>query len=265
MNTNGMDGGRSLYKLSLFSPQRKPTYHPTMTSSSSAFHRYSPYGRSASSSLCPAPPRAVASYPTLASMMSSGPLPSPLPPPPMTLPTSTIAVHRLVAWLASSPTLTPRIELVPYLSAHPEKIRQAKAWHSTIRTGCATFQGRAFTDWEAVSQELEEAKKTVREDPSLGQIFHRELAFFHRREDAELRLMAYQIITKVTPEEAKDRGAHICPLPSKHILRWAHRAVESADPLMAARWGCTKDAHPRIPGTDDLVPGLGPSTVLRLG
>lgn len=96
-------------------------------------------------------------------------------------------------------------------------------------------------DWEAISLELEEAKKAVQEDPSLSQILHWELAFFQQRADAKLCLLAYRIITEVTPEEAEDMGMHICPLPSRHILRWAQRAAESTDPLMTARWGCIKD------------------------
>lgn len=113
--------------------------------------------------------------------------------------------------------------------------------------------------------EQEEAKKVVREDPSLGQILHRELAFFQWWADAKLCLLVYRIIIEVTPEEAEDMGAHIHPLPSKHILRWAQRAAESTYPLTAARWGCIKDMRPRIPGTDDLAPGPGPSAALSLG
>lgn len=72
---------------------------------------------------------------------------------------------------------------------------------------------------EAVSLELELAKKAVQEDPSLGHILHRELAFFQRLEDAELRLLAYRIIIEATPKEVEDMGVHLRPLPSRHILR----------------------------------------------
>lgn len=99
----------------------------------------------------------------------------------------------------------------------------------------------------------------------MGQVLLHELAFFQWRADAELRLRALQIITEATLEEAEEMGAHLRPLPSMHILIWDERAAESTDPLMVARWGCFKDARPRIPWSDDLVPSPGPSTVLKLG
>lgn len=89
---------------------------------------------------------------------------------------------------------TPRVELRPYLLAHPERLGLAQSWRSSIRTRRAAFLGRAFATWEEVSLELEwatwEEVSLVQEDSSLGQILRCELAFFQQRADAELHLVA---------------------------------------------------------------------------
>lgn len=196
-------------------------------------------------------------------MVPGSPLPSPVQSVPRIMPPA--IVGRPVARAPSLPALTPLVELRPYLAMHPEMLGLVKARHSSIRTRRASLLGRAFASWEETTLELDQAKREIQEDPGLGQVLHRELAFFQRRANAKLHLLAIRIITEAAPEEAEEMGAHICPLPSRHILRWAERAAELSGSLTAARWGCLKDARPRLLGPEDFLPRLGPSTVLKIG
>lgn len=136
MNAGGVERGSSIYKFNLFLPQPYLVHRSSvMASSSSMFRCYSPYNRNASSSILlpPPPPRVVEPYPTLASMMTPGvSLQSPAPPAVHSTPP--VVVGCPVVRPPSSPTLTLRMELLPYLSAHPKKLGIAKAWCSTIWT-----------------------------------------------------------------------------------------------------------------------------------